>query len=192
MKRLFLLAAAVLALLASGCTGGKIDDPVGEVVADELMKDCNEPYEFVFKTLEKIDSTTFATEFARRIDVYGIQVDQNIVRFEKYVREGKKKNAMKVSQELKRGQKILGELEAMRQLMGDDTLRIAYYDYHFSGEARLSKGRKKVFENGYATVTPQGVLLTVSGSQADLHKATGLVIPGYKELLDSFKEDGEE
>ena len=185
------MAAAALAFLAAGCSGSKIDDPVGDVIADGLMKDINEPYEFVFKQLEKIDSTTFATEFARRIDVYGIQVDQNIDRFEKYVREGKKKNAMKVSQELKRGQKILGELEAMRQMMGDDTLNIAYYDYRFSGEARLSGGRKKVFEEGYATVTPQGVLLTLAGSPSDLHKATGLVIPGYKELLESFKEEEE-
>ena len=185
-------AAAALLLILAGCGGNKVDDPVGELIADELMEGTTEPYEFVFKHLERIDSTTYATEFARRIDVYGIQIDQNIARFEKFVKEGKKKNALKASEELKRGQKILGELEAMRQLMGDDTLRVAYYDYEFSGEARLPKGRKKVFEKGYATVTPEGRVLTLAGDPKDLHKATGLVIPGYKELLESFKEPEED
>ncbi|MCR5710074.1 MAG: hypothetical protein K6G79_06290 [Bacteroidales bacterium] len=198
MKQVFtrflnwLPALSAALFLIAGCGQSGVTDPVGEVIADELMQGTDEPYEFVFKHLQKIDSTTFATEFARRIDVYGIQIDQNIARFEKYVKEGKKKNALKASEELKRGQKILGELEAMRQMMGDDTLRVAYYDYEFSGEARLSKGRKKVFEKGYATVTPEGRVLTLAGDPKDLHKATGLVIPGYQALLESFKEPEED
>ena len=186
MKRISLLAFVSLALFS--CSDKGPSGPVADAISDELMKDANEPYTFVFSELNLLDSTTFATEFARRIDVYNIQLDQNAVRLEKYTREGKRKNAEKVFQEFKRGQKILGELEAMRELMGEDTSKIAYYDYSFSGVAKLSKGRKKVFDKGFATVTPDFKVLTVAGDPKDLHKATGRVIPGYNELLDSFKE----
>lgn len=186
MKKVFLLALA--ALMVCACAKKGPEGPVADAISSELMKDVNEPYQFEFHELTLLDSTDFATEFARRIDVYEIQLNQNAARLEKYTREGKRKNAEKVFQEYKRGQKILNELEAMRDLMGDDTLNVAYYDYAFSGEAKLSKGRKKVFDKGFATVTPDFRVLTVAGAQKDLHKATGLVIPGYQELLDSFKE----
>lgn len=187
MKRVLLFALAALCVCA--CAEKGPEGPVADAISAELMKGVDEPYKFVFHELTLLDSTTFATEFARRIDVYNIQLDQNAVRLEKYTREGKRKNAEKVFQEFKRGQKILGELEAMRDLMGDDTLKVAYYDYAFSGEAKLSKGRKKVFDKGYATVTPDNRVLTVAADPQSLHKATGLVIPGYQELLDSFKEE---
>ena len=186
MKRVLIVALAALCLCA--CAEKGPEGPVADAISAELMKDVTEPYKFVFQELTLLDSTTFATEYARRIDVYEIQLDQNADRLEKYTREGKRKNAEKVFQEYKRGQKILGELEAMRDLMGDDTLNIAYYDYAFSGEAKLSKGRKMVFEKGYATITPDGRVLTIAADPKALHKATGLVLPGYQELLDSFKE----
>lgn len=184
-----MMIVALAALSLCACAKKAPEGPVADAIAAELMKDVNEPYKFVFEELTLLDSTTFATEFARRIDVYEIQLNQNAERLEKYTKEGKRKNAEKVFQEYKRGQKILGELEAMRDLMGDDTLKVAYYDYAFSGVAKLSKGRKKVFDKGYATVTPENRVLTVAGDTKSLHKATGLVIPGYQELLDSFKEE---
>ena len=187
MKKLLIFA--LVALMAASCAPKGPSGPVADAVSAELMKDVNEPYTFSFSELTLIDSTTFATEFARRIDVYDKQLYQNAARLEKYTKEGKRKNAEKVFQEYKRGQKILGELEAMRDMMGEDTSNVAYYDYAFSGVAKLSKGRKKVFDKGYATVTPDGRVLTVAGDLKDLHKATGLVIPGYQELLDSFKDE---
>ena len=186
MKKMLMIALAALTVCA--CAEKGPSGPVADAISAELMKGVNEPYTFQFNSLVLLDSTTFATEFARRIDVYEIQLNQNAARLEKYTKEGKRKNAEKVFQEFKRGQKVLGELEAMREMMGEDTLNIAYYDYAFSGLAKLSKGRKKVFDKGYATVTPDGRVLTVAGDPKDLHKATGLVIPGYQELLDSFKE----
>lgn len=187
MKQLLMLALA--ALMVCAC-GNKFNGPVADAISAEVMKGVNEPYKFRFQSLTLLDSTTFATEFARRINVYEIQLDQNAARVEKYTKQGMHQNAAKVFQEYKRGQKILGELEAMREQMGDDTLKIAYYDYSFSGVARLSKGRKKVFELGYAAVTPDNRVLSVAGDPKSIHKATGLAIPGYQELLDSFKAEG--
>ena len=180
MKRFFV--AAFAAVLLFSCSEKRPEGPVADAISSELMKDVNEEYNFVFNELTLLDSTTFATEFARRTNVYEIQLDQNVVRLEKYTREGKRKNAEKVFAEYKRGQKILSELEDMREMMG------AYYDYSFSGEARLSKGRRKIFERGYATVTPEGKVLTLASDRKDLHKATGRVIPGYNELLESLKD----
>ena len=187
MKKLLIFA--LVALMAAACAPKGPTGPVADAVSAELMKGVGESYTFDFSELTLIDSTTFATEFARRIDVYEKQLYQNSARLEKYTKEGKRKNAEKVFQEYKRGQKILGELEAMRDMMGEDTLKVAYYDYAFSGVAKLSKGRKKVFDKGYATVTPDYRVLTVAADTKDLHKATGLVIPGYQELLDSFKDE---
>lgn len=187
MKKLLIVLLAALTLGA--CTEKGPSGPVADAISAELMKDVNEPWTFAFNSLVLVDSTTFATEYARRINVYEIQLEQNAARIEKYTRQGKRKNVEKVFSEYKRGQKILGELEAMRELMGEDTANVAYYDYAFSGTAKLPKGRKKVFDKGFATVTPDGRVLTVAGDPKDLHKATGLVLPGYQELLDSFKEE---
>lgn len=190
MKRFLLLA--LVALTVCSCGKQVKDSPVSEAIAAELMKNINEPYKFKFHELKLVDSTNFATEFARRINVYEVQLTQNAARIEKYTKEAKYHNVEKVFQEYKRGQKILGELEAMREMMGDDTLKTAYYDYEFSGVAKLSKGRKKIFDKGFATVTPDVRVLTIAPDQASLHRATGIVIPGYQELLDSFKEPAPE
>ena len=75
-----------------------------------------------------------------------------------------------------------------KAMMADDTLKVAYYDYSFTYGGKI--GNQKVpAKQAFATVTPDGRVLTYSADRRDLHKATGLVLPGYQELLDSFKED---
>ncbi|MBR0222895.1 MAG: hypothetical protein IJL93_01320 [Bacteroidales bacterium] len=185
MKKIALFALAVLAVCA--CSQKKVADPVADAIVAEMMKDIDQAYEIRITDLQMLDSTSFATEFARRIGIYDVRLDQNTARMEKYIREGKSKNATRMFQELQRDTKIYNELNAMKEMMGADTLNTAYYDYSFTYSGKVGEQRVAP-KQAFATVTPAGKVLTYSAERKDLHKATGLVIPGYKELLDSFKD----
>ena len=188
MKKITLLVLAVLAVCA--CSQ-KEPDPVADAIVAEMMKDIDQPYKIVVEELQLLDSTTFATEFQRRIGIYDLRLDQNTARMEKYIREGKPKNATKVFQELQRDTKIFNELNALKEMMAEDTLKTAYYDYSYFYSGKV--GEQKVpRKQAFATVTPDGRVLTYAADRKDIHKATGLVIPGYQELLDSFKEAEED
>lgn len=188
MKRLTLILCAALAVCA--CTQ-KEPDPVAEAIAAELTKDIDQPFDISVHNLQLLDSTTFATEFQRRISIYDIRLQQNTERLEKYIRQGMKKNATLMYDELKKDTKIYNELIGLKEMMGEDTLKIAYYDYSFTYGGKVGSS-KLSDKQAWATVTPECKVLTCVSDQRDLHKATGLVIPGYKELLDSFKEETKE
>ena len=184
MKRILLLAGILSAVAA--CSP-KTPDPVAEAIVAEMTKDIDQPCKIVVDNLQLLDSTTYATEFQRRISIYEIRLDQNQARFEKYVREGKRNNATKMFQEMQRDTKIYNELNLLKELMGDDTLKTAYYDYSYVYRGKV--GDQKIpSKQAYATVTPDGRVLTFAADRKDIHKATGLAIPGYRELLDSFKD----
>ncbi len=188
MKRLLVLTCAVLALAA--CSQKKAD-PVADAIATEMMKGVDQPYSLHISDLKLLDSTTFATEFQRRIGIYETRLDQNAARLEKYMQQGMKKNASLMFEALQKDTKIYNELITMKEMMGDDTLKVAYYDYSYTYSGKVGKTRVPA-QPAYATVTPDYRVLTYVSDKRDLHKATGLVIPGYKELLDSFKESEEE
>ena len=92
---------------------------------------------------------------------------------------------------MQRDTKIFNELNVLKELMGPDTLNTAYYDYSYTYSGKVGN-QKLPARQAFATVTPDGRVLTFAGDRKDIHKATGLVIPGYQELLDSFKEGEEE
>lgn len=188
MKRYFVIALALLAL--ASCTK-KQADPVADAIVAEMMKDVDQPYQLQITDLKLLDSTTFATEFQRRIGIYNTRLDQNTARLEKYMKQGMKKNASLMFESLQKDTKIYNELITMKEMMGDDTLKVAYYDYSYTYNGKVGKTRIPA-QQAFATVTPDYRVLTCVSDQRDMHKATGLVIPGYKELLDSFKESEEE
>ena len=188
MKKIALFV--LVACLACAC-GQKPADPIAEAIVAEMMKDIDQPYEIHVTELQKLDSTSFATEFQRRISIYDIRLDQNTARMEKYIREGKTNNATRVFEALQRDTKIFNELNAMKEMMGADTLKTAYYDYSYTYSGKVG-GQRIAPKKAFATVTPEGKVITFAAERKELHKATGLVIPGYKELLDSFKETEEE
>lgn len=187
MKRLFVIA---LALLALASCAKKQADPVADAIVAEMMKDVDQPYQLQITDLKLLDSTTFATEFQRRIGIYNTRLDQNTARLEKYMKQGMKKNASLMFESLQKDTKIYNELITMKEMMGDDTLKVAYYDYSYTYSGKVGKTRVPA-RQAFATVTPDCRVLTYVSDQRDMHKATGLVIPGYKELLDSFKEEEE-
>lgn len=188
MKRILL---GILALLALASCAQKPADPVAEAIVTEMMKDVDQPYKLKISDLQLLDSTIFATEFNRRIEIYGIRLDQNTARLEKYMKQGMKKNASLMFEALQKDTKIYNELIAMKEMMGDDTLNVAYYDYAYTYSGKVGDTRIPA-KQAFATVTPDYRVLTYAADRSDIHKATGLVIPGYKELLDSFKEEEEQ
>ena len=188
MKKTF-LPLCILLLLAA-CTP-KQADPVAEAIAAAMTRDIDQPCDITVSNLEKLDSTSFAVEFKRRISIYDIRIDQNTARLEKYIREGKKNNATKMFEDLQRDTKIFNELNGMKEMMADDTLKTAYYDYSFVYGGKVGNQRIPS-KKAYATVTPDGRVLTYGADLKDIHKASGLAIPGYKELLDSFKQGDEQ
>ena len=187
MKKTF-LPLCILLLLAA-CTSNQ--DPVAQAIADAMTKDIDKPCKIKVGNLQKLDSTSFAVEFKRRISIYDIRIDQNTARLEKYIREGKSTNATKMFENLQRDTKIYNELTGMKEMMADDTLKTAYYDYSFTYSGKVGDQRIPL-KKAYATITPDGRVLTYGADLKDIHKASGLAIPGYKELLDSFKEEAEE
>ena len=84
MKQFYLIALAALAVCA--CTP-KQSDPIADAIVAEMMKEIDQPYQITVEHLQKLDSTTYATEFQRRIGIYEIRLDQNTARMEKYIRE---------------------------------------------------------------------------------------------------------
>ncbi|MBQ1754686.1 MAG: lipoprotein [Bacteroidales bacterium] len=188
MKKIILLASLVLAL--SSC-GSKNADPLASAIADALTRDIDQPCKIHVRDIQKLDSTNFITEFKRRINIYEIRLDQNTGRLEKYIKEGKTNNATKVFGELQRDTKIYNELLGLKEMMADDTLKTAYYDYTFVYQGKVGDQRISA-TRAYCTVTPDGRVLTYGPEQKVIHKGTGIVIPGYQDLLDSFKEKAEE
>ena len=189
MKRIIVFVCVALALGA--CTQKKEMDPVSKAIVAEMMKDIDQPYDIQITDLTVLDSTTFAVEFERRIGIYDTRLNQNSARMEKYMREGKKKNASLMFEALQKDTKIFNELNVLKEMMGEDTLKTAYYDYSYTYSGKVGDTRIPA-KQAFATVTPDGRVLTFAADRKDIHKATGLVIPGYKELLDSFKEESTE
>lgn len=183
MKKTLLLAGLVLLLAA--CSSK--NDPLAQALVEAMTKDIDQPCKISVSNVQKLDSTTFATEFKRRISIYDIRIDQNTARLEKYIRQGKSTNATKMFNDLQRDTKIYNELIGMKEMMADDTLKTAYYDYSYTYGGKVGKQRIPS-KKAYATITPDGRVLTYGADLKDIHKASGLAIPGYKELLDSFKE----
>ena len=187
MKKIILLACIALALTACGSK----NDPLASAIAEALTSDIDQPCKIHVRDVQKLDSTNFITEFKRRISIYEIRMDQNTGRLEKFIKEGKKSNATKVFGELQRDTKIYNELLGLKEMMAEDTLKTAYYDYTFVYNGKVGKQRISA-KRAYCTITPDGRVLTYGPEQKVIHKGTGIVIPGYQELLDSFKEKEEE
>ena len=181
MKRTILLLTAALTLTA--CRGGKFaGDPVAEALKSHILSNAPEGSQFQLTDLQKVDSTTFATEFERRREVFSLQVAKNEELYVRFKTNGQPKNAALKLQAMHNGARILRGLDSLKLLMQNDLENTAYYDYRFSGH--LTKGRQSVdYDDWWFTLTPAGEVLVVVSDPKDLHKSGGMAIPGYRELL---------
>lgn len=183
----YLIPAAVI-LLAAACSK-PAPDPWAEAIGVVVRYETGVPLHVESAT--RIDSTTFITELNRRRGIYELRIMQNGQRQEKYSRQNMPKNARIMREAIKKDYKIIAGLDSIRRHMGADTLKVAYYDYEFEYCTADEKGHKTKPKKAYATLTPRREVLTWSPKRNYVHKTTGLVIPGYRQLLDDLREEEE-
>lgn len=180
MKRFFSLLLAVLAL--SACGNRFAGDPAAEALEAYIIAHAPEGCKFTLTELQKVDSTTIATELKRRTGIFAKRMVKNEELYVRYRTDGHPKNAELKRIAMKKDQRVMQDLAALRESLGEEIHRTAYYDYRFSGH--LTKGRQSVdYNDAWFTLTPAGEVLVVVSDKRDLHKSGGLAIPGYREII---------
>ena len=185
MKNIIL--AAALSLLLFGCQSNPYaGDPVAKALEAHLALNApaGEPFELILTDLQCVDSTTFATEFDRRIDVFGRRIAANSELYERHTAQGRLNNASLKKQAVIRDRDNVRGLQAMRdsyQAEGrlDD---VAWYAYRFSGRARSGK-RASEFKDCWFNITSAHDVIVVSRDRKDLDRSGGRSIPGYIDLI---------
>lgn len=179
MKKLLIIPAAIM-LLAS-CSP-KASDQVSDAVKNEIMTLDGGYEKVVIKSIEKVDSTTFAQEFERRIGTFETKKKADEQLLLKYTRENKKRNAAIKQESLARDLMILTGLDSLKASMSAKLGQVAYYEYKFSAQAS-KPGKTVAFNESFAAVSPSGEVLCIASKQNDLHRRLGTVIPGYLEVV---------
>ncbi len=180
MKRFLPLLLVALAL--SACGNRFAGDPVAEALQNYIVSHAPEGCQFALTELQKVDSTTIATELERRTGIFAKRLEKNEELYVRYRTDGHPKNAELKRLAMKKDQQVLQDLAALRESLGERIHGIAYYDYRFSGH--LTKGRRSVdYQDAWFTISPSDEVLVVVTDPRDLHKSGGLAIPGYREII---------
>ena len=183
MKNIVRLLA--LCLLAAGCAK-QAPDPVRDALGAYIL--AGREGTFRLDRIEKIDSTTFRTEFERRQNVFDLKLREETKLYDGYVRQNKPKNAARHWDAILRTREVIRGLDSLRAGLEGRMDEIAYYDYVFSGRVDIGNSYSE-FPEAYASMTPALEVITVSTDRKDLHKAGGRAIPGYLQML---REEPEE
>ena len=183
MKKIFLLLFVAAGLVA--CTQTK--DPFQKALETEIANRLGEGAKVKIEAFNKIDSTTFGEELKYRQEVFDLRLQQNMKLLERYKQGGfvnsavNKRNAINHDHEVIAG---LAEMEhTLEPILGD----VAYFDFCFTGTARKGDARS-VYKEYYASITPDGKVVSIDSNPKTLHKALGRVIPGYLELVKGEEE----
>jgi hypothetical protein len=179
-------AAATALLVAACCVKTTAPDPVAEEIGRVVRAETRIPVHIESAT--KLDSTSIATELTRRRGIQELKIYQDSCFRQKYLSQGMIINARRKAGAIEKSRKIITGLDSIRQRLGADTAHIAYYDYEFEFCMADANGDKTAPKKAYATVTPDGHVVTWSQDRRDIHKASGLAIPGYRELLDKLRD----
>lgn len=185
----FISIIAFLMALAAGCSR-PAPDPVAEEIGRVVRQETQ--YPFHVEKATKVDSTTYATELHRRRGIYELRIRQNTARKAKYLDQKMPTNARRMDGFIAKDHLIIAGLDSIRTRMGADTALVAYYDYVFEYCNATPNGKKTEPKKAWATVTPSRKVLTWSANRRDIHKRTGLVIPGYGKLLDDLRVEEDE
>lgn len=189
MKRLYIILAA-LGLCAAACTQAP-KDPFQTALENEIIARTGEGVKVKIDIFERIDSTTFGEELAYRQEVLNLRRSQNEKLFKKYVNERKPNSAAAKRNAINHDNEVIEGLARMNETLAPILGDIAYYDYHFSGKA-WTKDAQSTYQDFYATITPEGKVMSIDNSRKTLHKTLGRVIPGYLELVKSDDDVQEE
>ncbi len=179
-----ILLLPLLCILASGCA--KDPDPLQEVLGAHILG--GREGSFRLYSIEKIDSTTFRTEFERRQNVFDLKLRQETKLYEGYLSQNKPKNAARHLESIQRTREVIKGLDSLRAVMEGRMDEIAYYDYVFSGRVDTDNTYSEL-QQAYASITPALEVISMTADQKDLHKASGRAIPGYLQMLGATPEE---
>jgi len=183
MKRIAIILFSVLAISCA-----KQADPLEDAIGAYALQ--GQEGEFRLYSIEKIDSTTFRTEFERRENVFALKLREETKLYDKYKSQRKVKNAARHLESIYRTREVITGLDSLKTLMTDRLDEVAYYDYVFSGKSKAGDMVTE-FKDAYAAVTPDLKVIAMTSDKKDLHKTGGRVIPGYVEMLGSGSEESD-
>ena len=176
--------ALLLCVLAAGCA--KTPDPLQEALSAHILR--GREGTFRLYSIEKIDSTTFRTEFEHRQNVFERKLQEETKLYENYYFQNKKKNAARHWEAIERTHEVMKGLDSLRTVMAGRMDEIAYYDYVFSGRAETADAATE-FKDTYVCMTPALEVISMTAERKDLHKAGGRAIPGYLQMLGETPEE---
>lgn len=190
MKR-FLIILAACAALASCGGSPKVSDPIQDALEARIKALTTEDAKVTFFKFEKVDSTTYAQELAHRKGQFELRLKQNEKFYEEYKAKNMSNNMAKKAAAIEGDKRVLAGFEALEAAIADKMESVAYYDYCFSGKAVSKEAGETDFNEYYASITPDGEVLSIEPSTKGLHKSLGRVIPGYTELVKGGEEEEE-
>ena len=175
----------LLCVIAAGCAE-KAPDPLQEPLGAYILQ--GQEGTFRLYRIEKVDSTTFRTEFERRQNVFDLKLQAETRLYNDYVRQNKPKNAARHWDAIQRTREVMNGLDSLKAVLDGRLDEVAYYDYVFSGRVDLGS-RYAEYPEAYASITPAREVITVTTERKDLHKAGGRAIPGYLQMLKDTPEE---
>ena len=179
-----ILILSLLCILASACK--EDPDPLQDTLGAYILQ--GQEGSFRLYRIEKIDSTSFRTEFERRQNVFDLKLQEETRLYESYILQNKPKNAARHWDAMQRTHEVMKGLDSLRTTLEDRMDEIAYYDYVFSGQA-VTGNRYTEYQDAYASITPSLEVITLTANRKDLHKAGGRAIPGYLQMLGKTPEE---
>ena len=183
MKNIVRILALALLCALAGCAETPAPDPLQDALGGYILH--GREGTFRLDRIEKIDSTTFRTEFEHRQNVFERKLQEETKLFENYYFQNKRKNADRHWEAMERTREVMKGLDSLKAGLAGRLDEVAYYDYVFSGRVDIGN-RYSEFQDTFACITPEGEVITVTQDKKDLHKAGGRAIPGYVQML---KED---
>ena len=172
------LILSLLCVLSAGCK--EEPDPLQDALGAYILR--GREGTFRLYSIEKIDSTSFRTEFERRQNVFDLKLQEETRLYNNYVLQRKPKNAARHWDAMQRTREVMKGLDSLRIVMEGRMDEIAYYDYVFSGRAEIGT-RYTEFQDAYASISPSLEVISLTLERKDLHKAGGRAIPGYLQML---------
>lgn len=180
MRKITIIAVMLAAF--SACSHTESPDPVKDGIRAKIAETVGPDATIIITSYERTDSTTFGEELEHRLRVLELRRQQNLINSEKYIKEGKVKNAARRKADAEKDLERIASLESIRERLADSLDITAYYDVKFSGKAE-TESKTTEFNGYYAAVTPDGKVYNIQTSPKGLHKPMGHVIPGYSDLF---------
>lgn len=181
MKKILFVLSLSLTIISCGNKAGK-EDPVQAALREFLVEKYPEFEKISFDAVEAVDSSSFDDELLRREKLFSLRMKQDDALYKKFVQEGKQKNAQLRYDNLVQDIRITNGLDSIRAVMGNNVNDVAFIIYKFSGSAE-GGNKTTYFKETLAAVTPDYKVINIAPKQNELFKATGRVIPGYRQLL---------